>query len=483
MNILFRVFFRVLPVSMLVILINTALGWSAVQVGQVGILRGEVEAISIDEKVRSLQIKSPVYQDETIRTGKDGQLQIFFEDESIFTLGPSSEVKIDKFVFDPAKAKGRFLVKVGRGAFRLVTGLISRNSPKDVTVETETAVIGVRGCYLASVLGDQGKLTVLYLGGERGRERGISIGNKLGTINITTSGFGTTVKSSQDPPSPPMRFSTENIKEILAPTELGERQEQKEKGEPRKGEERKETREEKQEVKAPPPPDALPPPPRRPPPQETTPLVRTTAPDPSITTGLQGEQLTGVKQEGTVSLEGFYVMFSGSDKWQGDISGTGKGSTRALTLLRSGETSQELSLTGSHINLSASSLMVYNEETSTSNTLWGHDLNELFRAYDVWGGLFTFEAWDVKGSDTTVYIIGYAGTKTLGALPTSGIGIYKGQAGHTSTGELFGRESRQGDYEDVEARINWQTGKVFLAIKPNETGEYTDLGTMVFLEG
>src|SRR5215469_3304213 len=43
-----------------------------------------------------------VFQDDVISTGKDGTVGITFADNSLISLGPNSELKLDQFQFNPA---------------------------------------------------------------------------------------------------------------------------------------------------------------------------------------------------------------------------------------------------------------------------------------------------------------------------------------------------------------------------------------------
>src|SRR5262249_9841890 len=57
---------------------------------------------------------SNVYSKETIRTGTTGQADMQFHDSSKLKVGPSSSVKLDKFVYDPNKSGGAVAVDATR---------------------------------------------------------------------------------------------------------------------------------------------------------------------------------------------------------------------------------------------------------------------------------------------------------------------------------------------------------------------------------
>ena len=85
---------------------------------------------------------SNVYSKETIRTGTSGQADMQFHDSSKLKVGPSSNVKLDKFVYDPNKSGGTVALEATRGTFRFVTG---SQGPGAYKVKTPYGTLGVRG--------------------------------------------------------------------------------------------------------------------------------------------------------------------------------------------------------------------------------------------------------------------------------------------------------------------------------------------------
>jgi len=91
---------------------------------------------------RTLAAGSDVYSNETIRTGNSGVADLRFNDNSNLSVGPTSVVRLDKFVYDPNKGSGSIAIEASRGAFRFVTG--SQNKG-DYRVKTPYGTLGVRG--------------------------------------------------------------------------------------------------------------------------------------------------------------------------------------------------------------------------------------------------------------------------------------------------------------------------------------------------
>ncbi len=122
-----------------------ALGLSAAhaqsKIGIASTARNQVERITAGGS-RALSSGGDVFLNERVRTGEESQAQLVFLDETNLGVGPKSEVKLDRFVYNPDRGTGRVVVNAGRGVFRFVTG---SQDPKNYTVKTPIATIGVRG--------------------------------------------------------------------------------------------------------------------------------------------------------------------------------------------------------------------------------------------------------------------------------------------------------------------------------------------------
>jgi hypothetical protein len=119
----------------------------------------------LDQQERALAVGNPVFRDETIRTGPNGHLHVLLLDESNLTIGPSSELTIDEFVYDPDTGTGRMVMQQAEGVMRFVGGQISKQSP--VTVETPAATLGIRGGVVISWLRPDGSQAIIFLFGDR----------------------------------------------------------------------------------------------------------------------------------------------------------------------------------------------------------------------------------------------------------------------------------------------------------------------------
>lgn len=90
-----------------------------------------------------------VFESDRVRTGSDGRLGITLKDDTRFSLGPNSEVQLQKFAYAPAEGRIALALNVVRGMAAYVSGRIAKLSPDAVKLETPGAIVGVRGTTLA----------------------------------------------------------------------------------------------------------------------------------------------------------------------------------------------------------------------------------------------------------------------------------------------------------------------------------------------
>jgi hypothetical protein len=90
----------------------------------------------------TLSAGSGVHTNETVKTGSSGQAGLRFLDASNLNVGPSSQVRLDKFVYDPNKGTGSVVIEGARGAFRFSSGGQNKG---DIKIKTPSGTLGIRG--------------------------------------------------------------------------------------------------------------------------------------------------------------------------------------------------------------------------------------------------------------------------------------------------------------------------------------------------
>jgi len=117
-------------------------------IGSASAVKNHVEGV-VRGQTQPLSSGSAVYSNEVVRTGQDSIAELGFVDNTKLSVGPKSEMRLDKFVYNPNKGTGAVVVQATRGSYRFVTGVQDHESYK---IKTPYATLGVRGTILEIVL-------------------------------------------------------------------------------------------------------------------------------------------------------------------------------------------------------------------------------------------------------------------------------------------------------------------------------------------
>ena len=93
---------------------------------------------------KQLNIGKSIFYNERINTTTSGLVQVLLVDGSTFTVGPNSNLVIDKFVYDPNKKTGQLVATFTKGTMRFIGGKLSKNDG-GVTVKTPAGTLAIRG--------------------------------------------------------------------------------------------------------------------------------------------------------------------------------------------------------------------------------------------------------------------------------------------------------------------------------------------------
>ena len=128
-------------------------------VGAVQEISGEATVTRLDGTIEPVSIGTPIFQGDIVETNDQGAVNIMFIDETSFAISEDARLAIDEYVFDPATQAGTTNFSVLKGVFVFTSGLIGREDPDDVTIETPVGSIGIRGTI---IMGDvvRGEITV-----------------------------------------------------------------------------------------------------------------------------------------------------------------------------------------------------------------------------------------------------------------------------------------------------------------------------------
>ncbi len=155
-----------------------------------------------------------VFADERIETDPGGVTQILFRDGSHMTIGPNSDLVIDRFIFDPEASTGEMAISLGRGVLRFVGGQLSKEGM--VTLATPVAVIGVRGGIAVVEHDPDAGTNAVFLFGTTMTVEGI--GEAAESVRVSRPGFSVAV-GADGAPGPVVPVQPERLDRVLAAVE------------------------------------------------------------------------------------------------------------------------------------------------------------------------------------------------------------------------------------------------------------------------
>lgn len=207
-----------------------------ISIGVAGAVKGLVKAIPPSDPKsvgRVVQSGKDLYLHEHVTTGPGGHLQIMLKDETVFTIGPDSDVVLDEFIYDPKTDSGKVTASVGKGVFRFITGNIGKKNPSSMEVKLPAGTIGIRGTIVAGKVTPGGPSMCVLLGPGAGNTAGMKAGafdlsNPRGSVSVDKPGFGSTIAGADIPPTPPALIPPEQLKAVLgdlAPKTMADRAE------------------------------------------------------------------------------------------------------------------------------------------------------------------------------------------------------------------------------------------------------------------
>ncbi|HOP48637.1 MAG TPA: FecR family protein [Desulfobacteraceae bacterium] len=113
-------------------------------IGKIKTSSGDI-AVMRNGKEISLNTGDSLFQKDIIRTGTDSSVGIIFEDNTILSMGPESEIAIEEYVFAPEKGILSMITRMLKGTASYLSGIIGRQSPESVKFHTPDATIALRG--------------------------------------------------------------------------------------------------------------------------------------------------------------------------------------------------------------------------------------------------------------------------------------------------------------------------------------------------
>jgi hypothetical protein len=151
----------------------------SIEIGEISELKGNGEITRVNSNDSfSAEIASDIFSYDDVRTG-NGRLAIQFLDDSIVKLTEHSKLIIDEYIFDPDPAKSKMALNMASGTARFISGAFGKINKENITINTPTAKIGIRGTDFTTTVDELGRSLVILLPDENG--------NSSGEITVTTA--------------------------------------------------------------------------------------------------------------------------------------------------------------------------------------------------------------------------------------------------------------------------------------------------------
>lgn len=142
-----------------------------------------------------LAVGDSVFSGDALETKAESRLELAMIDGTILTLGSDTHMDLTAYVWMPEAETGLGALRLGKGAFRAVTGALTRVVTPAFTVDTPLAAIGIRGTDFWGGFLKENALDVLFVAGNKR----IAITNAMGTTVLEAPGEGLTVQSGLAP--------------------------------------------------------------------------------------------------------------------------------------------------------------------------------------------------------------------------------------------------------------------------------------------
>jgi hypothetical protein len=130
-------------------------GYAFAQSTAIGVAASVVKDVRLSNaqapKGKPVVVRQRIALGDLIQTGKASQLQILLLDRSSFSIGANAGIRIDRFVYDPARGRTTGAT-VTKGAFRFMSG--QQNRGNSAAISSPVATIGIRGTIIEGVVGE-----------------------------------------------------------------------------------------------------------------------------------------------------------------------------------------------------------------------------------------------------------------------------------------------------------------------------------------
>lgn len=123
------------------------------QVGRIRNLEGEASILRGGARLPAA-VGDALFRGDVILTGKPGTVGLVLSDETTISLGSGSELSLVAFSFVPKEGRFGLVMRMARGTFAYLAGLIGKLAPDTIQLQLPDATIAVRGTKVLITVGE-----------------------------------------------------------------------------------------------------------------------------------------------------------------------------------------------------------------------------------------------------------------------------------------------------------------------------------------
>ena len=105
---------------------------------------GDVTVVRKEERLR-VEPGTQLQQMDVIISGADSTAGVTFVDGTLLSIGPSSHVDLQQYMFEPIEQQYDFSLYLKKGRAVYSSGRIGKLAPEKIKVNTPRATLGIRG--------------------------------------------------------------------------------------------------------------------------------------------------------------------------------------------------------------------------------------------------------------------------------------------------------------------------------------------------
>lgn len=134
-------------------------------VGEITEMSGHATVTHADGSRENVTNGTKIYEGDIVETDDKGAVNIKFVDDSTFAISENARLAVDDFSFNPSDQSGTTGLSILRGVFMFTSGLVGRENPDAVHLNTPVGSIGIRGTIIGGHISENGESQISVLEG------------------------------------------------------------------------------------------------------------------------------------------------------------------------------------------------------------------------------------------------------------------------------------------------------------------------------